>query len=145
MLALSCFIHLNAQYYLAGTTSDSSHKPIPFVKIRLHGTGLTYESGGSGGFGIPSPNKKDSVTCVVAGYDTLRTLLTAGNINLLILTLSSQNVIKPIETNRLASLTKNLLEDPTYKLKVLGESYSEVIENGFVKTSEFPTTGFSPD
>lgn len=145
MLALGVAIHLNAQYYLAGTTSDSSNKPIPFVKMRLHSTGLMYESGGSGGFGIPSPNKKDSVTCVVAGYDTLRTLVNAGNTNLLILTLSRQNVINPIETNRLSSLTKNLLEDPTYKLQAFGESYSEVIENGFVKTTDFPTTGFSPD
>jgi Ca-activated chloride channel family protein len=130
---------------LAGTTVDSSGNPLPFVKIRLHSTGLMYESGGPGAFGIPSPVKKDSATCILHGYDTLRTILVSGSNNVLTLSLSRQNKIELIETNALSSLTKNLLNNPNYSKQAWGESYNEVIENGFVKTEEFPTTAFSPN
>jgi Ca-activated chloride channel family protein len=136
---------LEAQYYLAGTTVDSSGKPLAFVKIRLHSTGILYESGGPGAFGIPSPVKKDSVTCFLHGYDTLRSALIAGANNVLTLSLNRQNQIEAIETNGLSSQTKNLLRDPQYTKQAWGESYNEVIENGFVNTPEFPTTAFSPN
>jgi Ca-activated chloride channel family protein len=140
------FIHqLNAQYYLTGTTLDSSNNPLPFVKIRLHSNGVLYQSGNGGGFGLPSAKKSDSATCILEGYDTLVTLLSSGGPNQVILNLNKQSKKEPPQPSRLASLTKNLMKDPSYTSQAFGESYSEVIENGFVRTATFPSTGFSPN
>lgn len=144
LVALAFCLPAGAQYYLSGTTVDSAGKPVPFVKLRLHSTGMLYESGGEGGFGIPSGFKKDTVICFAKGYDTIKTLLSAGN-NTVLMSLSRQNRPELVETNALSSLTKNLLKDPEYTRQNSGESYSEVIENGLVQTRDFPTTGFSPN
>lgn len=118
---------------------------MPFVKIRLHSNNTLYQSGSSGGFGLPSARRQDSATCILEGYDTLTALLYSGRPNEVILTLNKRSWREETQINRLSSLTKNLLKDPSYKNLAFGESYSEVIENGFVNTAAFPSTGFSPN
>jgi len=144
IIALAGTLQLEAQYYLTGTTIDSGNKALPFVKIRLHSTGIMYQSGGSGGFGIPSNQKKDSVTCFLEGYDTLYTELHSGSQNLVVLNANNETRREQKESSRLSSLTKNLLKNPSYTRLAYGESYSDVIENAFVNTDSFPSTGFSP-
>lgn len=145
IFVLGFITELHAQYYITGTVNDSSSKPLPFVKIRLHSTGSLYQTGSSGGFGLPSSKKQDSVTFILEGYDTLRTVLSSGKTNQFILLLNKQFRKEQLQTNRLSSITKNLIKDPSYTRQALGESYSNMIENGFVNTKSFPSTGFGPN
>ncbi len=139
------WLNSGAQYYLKGTTTDSAGKPLPFVKIRLLHSGIIYESGSAGDFGIPSGIKQDSATCTLHGYDTLRLVLKSGLLNAARLTQSKIYREDPIQSNTLSSLTKNLPADAAYRGQLWDESYTEVVENAFINTRDFPTTGFAPN
>lgn len=110
----------------------------------LRTNGTMYQSGSMGGFGLPSRVKQDSVTCYLDGYDTLKTVLVNGQPNHLMLRRNSITRREANLSTRLSSLTKNLLKDPEYARQAYGESYNEVVENSFVNTAFFPSTGFSP-
>ncbi len=103
-----------------------------------------FQSGGSGSFGIPSAKKMDSVTCILQGYDTLNTVLHSTGVNQLILFANQSTINARQQSNRLSSLTKNLLNDPAFTRYMQGESYNQLVENTFVNTESFPLTGFSP-
>jgi Ca-activated chloride channel family protein len=123
---------------------DSNNAPLAFVKMRLQGSTTPYQSGSTGGFGIPSPKKKDTITCILRGYDTLVTVATSGVENVLVLTPRKQ-MQQPPEISKLVSLTSNINRELTYTKQMIGETYSDIVENGFVLTNRNPSTGFSPN
>jgi Ca-activated chloride channel family protein len=134
------------QYYFTGTTVSGDGTPIAFVKLFLGKQAMLHQSGSGGLFGIPWAQNTDSVVGVAPGYDTLRTVLRANGPNSLVFqpNLHHQNRLQ-LE-HRLNSLTQNLLKDPDYERQVvIGESYTEMVENGFVDAGRFPKTGFSPN
>lgn len=145
LLAVGACFGANAQYYLTGSVTDKNNAPVPFVQMRLKSTGGLFQSGNTGGFGIPSALKKDWVTCYIEGYDTLTAELSNGAANALVLTPNKRMLREQNQKTRLNSLTKNLLKDPSYAGVLQGESYNEIVENGFVATATYPSTGFSPN
>jgi Ca-activated chloride channel family protein len=146
-LLACCLICLPSfgQYYFTGKTVDANNSPLSFVKLRLHSSTTQYQSGSTGGFGLPSATKKDTITCILRGYDTLITIVSSGVENVLVLTPRKQMEQKPELANKLVSLTSNLNRELTYTKQLIGETYSEIVENGFVQTSQSPSTGFSPN
>lgn len=79
------------------------------------------------------------------GYDTLRTVILSNRSNHLVMLDNARQQSISNGNRRLHSLTKNLPRQPGYSFHVYGESYTETVENGFVSTASFPTTGFSPN
>jgi len=107
----------------------------------LKSTGYVYYSGSSGGFGIMSTKSADSLYLTLDGYQsqsvqiennrysyiTLKVLQSAGN----------------VQKNRLISFTKDLKMDEKINWSLAGETYSNLLENDFVKAKSFPETGFA--
>ena len=124
--------HAFPQYYIRGEIKDQFGKPIPNVKIYLPTSGFTYYSGISGGFGISSKLFYDSLVLTKDGYlsSTLRV-----NSN------EYQNIILKLNSVSLSNLKPKLVTLSTIKeaipftaLPETGETYSNLIENRFVKT-----------
>jgi Ca-activated chloride channel family protein len=145
LVMVVCGSRVNAQYYHTGSVTDNNNTPVPFVQMRLKSTNGLFQSGNTGGFGIPSALKKDWVICFAEGYDTLTAELTSGTTNILMLMPNKRMLREQNQKTRLNSLTRNLLKDPSYAGMAQGESYNEIVENGFVETATYPSTGFSPN
>jgi len=143
IILLSLFISfsLPAQYYLRGEVRDETSAPLPNTKILLHSTGYVYYAGSSGGFGILSTQKDDSVTVSYEGYQDLRLKLSA--VTYTNITLKPQRVVGNLHKNRLVSITKDMHWDEKHNWSVGGETYSNLVENEFIPAKKYPETGFA--
>ena len=132
---------LKAQYYLRGEVKDEKNENLQNVKIILHSDKLLYYSGSSGGFGISSNTKTDSLTLMMDGYETKAVKINSDQY----LEIS----MKPLSTNvsknrpKLISITKDRNFSSKYTWSVSDESYFSLIENETVNAIRFPNTGFS--
>ena len=141
LIACILFYSSSAQYYLRGEIKDESNNFLPNVKIQLHSSGYIYYSGSSGGFGIPIPQSIDSLTLTAEGFRTIVMQVDAGVYQSIVLKL--QYYPPPVPQKRLLSLTKNLKPSDWKGWTVGRETYSSLIENGFVSAYKFPETGFA--
>lgn len=144
LFAVMLFVYKqgNAQYYLRGQIKDELGRVLPNVKINLFSKGnYSYQSGSSGGFGIPTHLEIDTITLSLVGYETLKKAVPTNQYQNLILKMlpATASLMK----NKLSSKTKNLLKEQHSLFTANGESYSSLIENDFVNTNRYPETGFS--
>ena len=138
LFLILCF-NLAAQYYIRGEVRDEKNQPLQNIKIYLHSNRLLYFSGNTGGFGILTTKFLDSLTFNADGYEPKSISVQADtyqevNLKLLfpITSLQKQTLISfsgIIDNNN-----QNLYEN---------ESYSNLIENNFIKADKFPATTFS--
>ncbi|MFZ4059216.1 MAG: carboxypeptidase-like regulatory domain-containing protein, partial [Ferruginibacter sp.] len=70
LLCLMGILDVQAQYYLRGEIKDERNEPIQNARINLQSDKLLYYSGTSGGFGIPSGRRLDSLTINAEGYES---------------------------------------------------------------------------
>lgn len=130
----------SGQLYLRGEIKDENNNPVSNARIILHSTGYLYYSGSSGGFGIVTDRKTDSITISLSGYHTISLAVNASEYQKIQIHSLSDKV--NIQKNRLLSFTRNLqLKDRT-NYQHSGESYSSLIENEFVSSKKYPETGF---
>ena len=131
----------SSQLYLRGEVKDENNNPLPNAKILLHSSGYVYYSGNLGSFGINVPDRYDSITISISGYQTIAERVDATKYQSIRLKLLRTTLNIP--QNRLLSFTKNLqLKDRT-NMVAGGESYSSIIENEFVEAHKYPETGFA--
>ena len=144
LLILFLFAFTNAasgQLYLRGEIKDENNNPVANARILLHSTGYLYYSGSSGGFGIITDRKTDSITISISGYHSLSLNVNASQYQKIQLRSLSDKV--NVQKNRLLSFTRNLqLKDRT-NYQESGESYSTLVENEFVPSKNYPETGFA--
>ncbi|MBS1627105.1 MAG: von Willebrand factor type A domain-containing protein [Bacteroidetes bacterium] len=144
LLILLClsFSAVQSQYYLRGQVKDERGKPLEGAKIYLatQGTYVFY-SEMNGLFGIPSSSPFDSVFISFDGYETFRAKVDTRLYQTFFLKMLPSTAKKT--RNKILSLTKNLNTDNTSFFSALGESYSSLVENKFINTSNYPETGFS--
>lgn len=141
LFILALFGQASAQYYIRGDVKDQNNEPLQNVKIYRPSTHSIYYSGVTGGFGIPSSSLFDSLILSKDGYVSQ---------NLKIKTNEYQSIIMklmPIELKphkpKLISLTTSK-EGSLYPMAYYnGESYSNLIENDFIKTNSDYETTFS--
>jgi len=134
-------ISASGQAYLRGEVTDEKNAPLANAKIVLHSTGYVYSSGSSGLFGITIPNRMDSITVSMDGYQSVSMEVDAS--------VYQSIVMKPLFTsvtvqkNKLLSFTRNLQLQERQNWRPFGESYSSLVENEFVNTTKYPETGFA--
>lgn len=116
-------------------------KLLPMVQMKLQSNGLLFQNGHDGEFGVASKQKNDSIFCSLLGYDTIKTAVQAGKNNIIVM--HPTDFTKEQNKIRLVSLTNNLFKDPEFIHRLNDETYSTTIENDFVNTLNYPTTGFS--
>lgn len=105
-LATCITFSVHAQYYLKGIVQNEWKQPLPYVKILLSSKGtISFTTGSSGLFGIPTAQNIDTITLIAEGYDTLRQV---GNSNQFITLTMKASAGNSFE-HALISLTKNYL------------------------------------
>ena len=136
---LLCF-NLSAQYYIRGEVKDEKNQPLQNVKIYLHSNRLLYFSGNTGGFGILTSKFFDSLTFNADGYEPKSIGVKADTYQAVNLKMLFPNTT--LQKQVLISISG--LRDNNDNHNVFGnESYSNLIENSFIKADKFPATAFS--
>lgn len=142
ILVLLLFVNIvSAQYYIRGEVKDEDNNPVQGVRIYFPSTRYAYYSGNMGGFGIPSSQKYDSIIFSKEGFQEIALHVNTQQYLDVKLKLTSKqaNLLRP----RLISLTKGVdgPRDPLIIYK--GESYTNVVENNYIKTGDDLNTTFS--
>jgi Ca-activated chloride channel homolog len=142
ILAALFFIQqTSAQYYIRGEVKDEKDQPLQNVKIYMPEKNSLYASGVSGGFGIPTSNLYDSLIFSLDGYISQAIKIKTQEYQHIILqtSLSSSHTFRQKMVSITRGTTGNILPVSYY----LDESYSNLAENDFIKTSVKTNTEFS--
>lgn len=140
--ALLIILTAHPQYYLRGEVRDEKGHALPGVKFTLFSKGsYPYYTGASGGFGIPTPLKIDTLSFAAEGYEPLTAVVNTSQYAVYTLKMTSYK--SNSSRLRLSSLTKNLVPEKTEQTSQTGESYSSTIENDFINTEHYPETGYA--
>lgn len=132
----------SAQYYLRGEIKDNRGKKLEGVSIHLLSKGsITFWSGKDGDFGIPLNKIADSIFLTLPGYEPAKLRVNAGSFQRILLNMLPSTV--KLYQKNLASVITNLKPTEITQNTGMGESYSGLIENGFIQASQYPETGFS--
>jgi Ca-activated chloride channel family protein len=126
------------QFYIKGEIKDEIGNPLQNVSIILHSTGYLYSSGNSGGFGILTSRKIDTLTVSADGFVKQNIPIDAATFQTIVL---KKNNAKSQHRYKLSSLTKNLQRDVQQQWFLGDETYASLIENGFVNAASYPNTG----
>lgn len=135
------FLHSIAaaqQYYLKGDIKDEAGNPLQNVSILQASTGYLYYNGQDGSFGLVFNRKKDTLTFSLTGFQKQKIVVDATSYYRVKLK-RQQNVAT--SSYKLASLTENLRRDAQQRWFLGDESYASIIENQFINTSVYPSTG----
>jgi Ca-activated chloride channel family protein len=140
VLVFSAFVS-SAQFYIRGEVRDEKNQPLQNVKIYLHSNRLLYFSGTGGGFGILSTKFYDTLTFNADGYEPKSVSVKADTYQSVNLKLLFPNINQ--QKPKLVSIsgTPDLMENRNANFG--NESYSNLVENIFVKADIFPSTDFS--
>jgi len=131
-----------AQYYLRGEIKDNRGKKLEGVIIHLKSKGsVPFFSGKDGDFGIPLNKIADSIYLSLPGYETNKAWVHAAIFQRLTLTMLPNTA--SLYQKNLASVITNLQPSQMSLHTGMGESYSSLIENGFIQAAQYPETGFS--
>ena len=134
-------ITVSSQLYLRGEVKDENENPLPNARMMLHSSGYLYYSGSMGSFGITVPQRYDSITVSLSGYQSVTARVDATKYQQIHLKLLQTSL--NVQKNRLLSITKNLQLKDRSDVFAGGESYSSIVENEFVEASAYPETGFA--
>ncbi|MDB5199951.1 MAG: hypothetical protein JWO92_1914 [Chitinophagaceae bacterium] len=139
-LFLILYFNLPAQYYIRGEVKNEKNEPLQNVKIYLHSNRLLYFSGNTGGFGILTSKFFDSLTFNADGYEPKSISVKADTYQEVNLKLLFPNTT--LQKQTLISISGGM--DNNDDRNAFGnESYSNLIENNFIKADKFPATEFS--
>lgn len=137
-----CVVHAaKSQYFLRGVISDEKDNKLANAKIYLHSSKSFFMSGYDGSFGIPTKSLNDSITIQLGGYEKQVFGVKTNSWQYVVLKANEATVIK--YKPKLISYTKNAKETSRYNPFISDETYFKLVENDFIKTEQFPTTGFS--
>ncbi|MES2006455.1 MAG: von Willebrand factor type A domain-containing protein [Bacteroidota bacterium] len=141
---LACFaIHASyGQYYLRGEIRDERGHLLEGVRITLSSRGaFPYYSGNAGTFGISSSLISDTITLNLDGYESIRTTIDTRRFQNLLMKMLPTTA--HLYSHKLSSVTTNLKAESSGMFSVLGESYTNQVENTFVNADKYPETGFA--
>jgi Ca-activated chloride channel family protein len=140
-LALFPFLAAAQPFYTKGAVKDQEGGPLQNVTLLLHSSGYMYRTGKDGGFGIPIPQKTDTLTIFREGYEKEKRPIYGDRFNEIVL--KKTIVIKSVAPNRLASVIQNMPRED-WELQVTGnESYASIVENEFINAGQNPSTGIT--
>lgn len=142
MLQLSLAVVGQSQYYLRGELKDEAGNPLQNVQLRQHSTGLLFRTGNWGTFGITTRVDTDTLFFYLEGYRAEKVITSKDEFIRVTLKLLPPTVTKP-ERARLSSRTLNMIKEDRSRLFAGQETYAALLENQWVKTAQFPSTGLS--
>jgi Ca-activated chloride channel homolog len=133
---------LKGQFYLRGEIRNEQGRLLPGVKIQLASKGsYPYYSGISGTFGISTQKNSDTITLQMDGYEMLHSWIDTRKYQNL--TLKMLPTTAHLYNPKLLSATTHLTNEFEANNSILGESYSNLVENSFIASDKYPETGFA--
>lgn len=129
------------QFYVKGQVRDEGGNPLQNVLISVKSTGYVYFSGSDGSFGIPTFQRKDSFTFSYDGF--VRQKMEVIATEEISVKLVKATGIRKSHAYRLASFTRNLRRELQQEWFIGDETYASLVENGFVKADQYPSTGLT--
>jgi Ca-activated chloride channel homolog len=133
---------LTGQYYIRGEIKDEKNNLLSNARILMHSNRYMHDAGSSGTFGLFSTKPvADTFTVYYDGYESLTLPVYTNKYNEIKLKMLAS--VANLQRRRLSSITKDLNNHYSRGLFTTNETYSELIENEFVATNNFPLTGFS--
>ncbi len=145
-IVLYCFVVLYAQlgyaqYFLQGDVQSIAGAKIAKAKIYVHSSKTSFLVGADGSFGVNNAELNDTITISYPGYE-IKTQAIKSNIwQSITLKMTQAEILK--NTPRLASITKNAQSKERHNAFTSSETYFKLVENDFVETNNFPSSGFS--
>jgi Ca-activated chloride channel homolog len=136
---LCCTAAAQPQFYFRGEVKDETGKPIPNVLIRQGSTGYVFYTGSTGTFGIEAYNKVDTLFFSADGYEKKSQVADAAAYTKVSLV---KSVVKP-KISTLSSRTPNFNFRLQQSWLTGEESYADIIENGFIAASQYPSTALT--
>jgi len=125
-----------------GVVKDEAGNVLQNVTIRQHKTGYVSKSGSEGTFGIAINQPIDTFSFLLDGYQKEKMLVDGDNyVNVKLKKLSG--AAANARRDKLSSFTKNLAKEEQKSWFTGEETYASLLENHFVNTKRFPTTGMS--
>jgi Ca-activated chloride channel homolog len=131
----------DAQYYIRGEVKDENNQPIQNVKIYMPSNRSLYYSGITGGFGIPSPDLYDSLIFSAEGFETKALKIKTTEYQDITLKMTGTSI--STRKQKLASMTHGLEGDVYPVAYYQNESYTNIVENDFVKAGNGYTTSLA--
>lgn len=143
VLACSLAIHsAYSQFYLRGEIKDERGRLLEGVKINLASRGaIPYYSGRGGTFGISTTLIADTIILNLDGYETVHTAIDTRKFQNFLLKMLPTTA--HLYNKKLSSFTTNLKAESSGLFFVMGESYSNLVENNFIDADSYPETGFA--
>jgi Ca-activated chloride channel family protein len=111
--------------------------------MRLHSNGYLYYSGISGAFGIPVSQPVDTLSLDADGYGEQTVMVDANEYQTIRLKPIFRVQSGVLQARGLMSLTKDWRPSDRRDWGVGGETYSSLVENGFIPALKYPETGFA--
>ncbi|HWR32541.1 MAG TPA: von Willebrand factor type A domain-containing protein [Chitinophagaceae bacterium] len=140
---LFCTLSVVAQqYYVRGEVKDEAGNVLQNVTIIQFKTGYVFRSGSAGTFGIVANHQIDTFSFFLEGYLKQLILVNADNYVSVKLKLAPASAGK-FKRDRLCSQTKNLEKEEQKSWFTGEETYASLLENRFVNTKKFPSTGMT--
>jgi Ca-activated chloride channel family protein len=130
-----------AQYYIRGDVKDEKNQPLQNVKIYMPSTRSVYYSGNTGGFGIPSSFLYDSLIFTADGYEKRAVKIKTDVYQEITLKMLSSSV--STKKPKLVTLTIGNEGQVFPTSYYNNESYSNLLENDYVKVDNNHTTAFA--
>lgn len=138
---LTVLMQARGQYYIRGEIKDEKNQPLQNIKIYMPLTRSIFYSGVTGGFGIPSSTLYDSLIISAEGYETKLLKIKSTEYQEIVLKMLSTNV--STKKPKLVSITSGIEGNIYPTAFFLDESYSNLVENDFIKSNINNTTGFA--
>lgn len=146
LLFLSLFLIIGfpcwCQHYIRGAVKDEQGKNISGVRITLHSTDAIFISGSEGDFGLNSPHLSDTLSFSLEGYQS--ETLAVRSSDWVQVILKAKPTLVHARKNHLTSMV-NLKKADYFSTEPNGESYSSLVENPIVSTTQSPVASFSPN
>jgi Ca-activated chloride channel family protein len=134
---------VNAQFYIRGEVLNEKSEGLQNVKIVVHSTGLLYNSGAEGSFGILGANRTDSLSFYLEGYEALH--ISVNTANYVKVVLKMKAFTASLQHHALVSIAGDLDNGLNQKKSVGEETYSSSLENRFISSQLLPSTSFVPN
>lgn len=141
LLLLFLYSTLSAQYYIRGDVKDENGNLLQNVKILFPKSNLVYYSGVSGGFGIPSSHKTDSM--IFSKNDYITEVVEVNTDKYVSIKLKMTAAKADLNSSKLVSYTEGVTGYIPSLIEYKGETYTNLLENEYVKTNKNSKTTFS--
>lgn len=130
-----------SQFYMRGQVKDEGGNVLQNAAIHSHNNNLFYFSTTEGTFSFTTNKRTDTLTISLEGYLKQKVLAESGHYAEVRLKKSA--FAKSIRANKLASITQNLKRETQQQWFTGDETYASIIDNQFINTTAYPTTGLS--